>query len=219
MNQQGSDGKLNTKGGGQTEAIQVHENKISYNNYHTNFKLKQTKNNPDHVVFSDPYGYIIDDFEMLKTQLNHSMGRSPNGSETWGIFGHPTLGNENSETSYIAYATAPVMNLEAGFHNGTQYLEIYTDEPNAIIRYTTNGTKPFFASTLYSEPLTISETQVVKAIVFSDNPSILPSFITFNTYFIDENHSWYIVFICLPPNSFRLWLHSSNGVQNYNSSI
>ena len=161
----------------------------SDNNYHTNFKLKQSKNNPDHVVFSDPYGNIIDDFEILKTQLNHSMGRSPNGSETWGIFGHPTLGNENSEPSYTAYAEAPVMNLEAGFHNGTQYLEISTDEPNADIRYTTNGNVPHFASTLYSDPITISSTQVVKAIVMANDPSILPSFITFNTYFIDEDHS------------------------------
>ena len=161
----------------------------SDNNYHTNFKLKQTKNNPDHVVFSDPYGNIIDDFEIQKTQLNHSMGRSPNGSETWNIFTDPTLGNENSEPSYTAYAEAPLMSLEAGFHDGTQYLEISTDEPNADIRYTTNGNVPHFASTLYSDPIAISSTQVVKAIVMANDPSILPSFITFNTYFIDENHS------------------------------
>ena len=37
LNQQGEDGKLNTKGGGDTDAIQVHENKISYKNYHTNW--------------------------------------------------------------------------------------------------------------------------------------------------------------------------------------
>ena len=45
----------------------------------------------------------------------------------------------------------------------------------------TNGEKPFFGSTMYSEPITISNTQVVKAIVFADDPSILPSFITFKT--------------------------------------
>ncbi|SVE33222.1 uncharacterized protein METZ01_LOCUS486076, partial [marine metagenome] len=108
----------------------------SGDHYHTNFKLKQTKNNPDHVVFSDPEGNIINDFEIQKTQLNHSMGRSPNGSEAWKIFTDPTLGNENSEPSYTAYAEAPLMSLEAGFYNGTQYLEISTDEPNADIRYT-----------------------------------------------------------------------------------
>ena len=161
----------------------------SENHFHTNFKLKQSKNNPDHVVISDPSGDIIDDIEMFKTQLNHSMGRSPNGSETWGIFGHPTLGDENSEPSYTAYAAAPVMSLEAGFYNGTQSLEIYTDEPDATIRYTTNGEKPFFGSTVYSDLISISSTQVVKAIVFTEDPSILPSFITFNTFFIDEDHS------------------------------
>ena len=35
----------------------------------------------------------------------------------------------------------------------------------------------------------INETQIIKAIVISNNPDILPSFITFNTYFIDEDHT------------------------------
>ena len=48
---------------------------------------------------------------------------------------------------------------------------------------------PIFASTLYTGSVSISSTQVVKAIVMANDPSILPSFITFNTYFIDEDHS------------------------------
>ena len=56
------------------------------NNLHTNFKLKQSKNNPDHVVFSDPNGNIIDDYEIQKTQLNHSMGRSKSNSSSCFFF-------------------------------------------------------------------------------------------------------------------------------------
>ena len=161
----------------------------SGNNFHTNFKLKQTKNNPEHVVFSDPYGNFINDIEMQKTQLDHSIGRSPNGSEVWNIFTSPTKGGENDGNSYSAYAEAPEMSLEAGFYNGSQTLELSTNESNSSIRYTTNGNVPFFASTLYSGSLSISNTQVVKAVVIANDPAILPSFITFNTYFIDESHS------------------------------
>ena len=42
LNQQGKDGKLNTKGGGDTNAIQVHENNISYENYHSNWLVDRS---------------------------------------------------------------------------------------------------------------------------------------------------------------------------------
>ena len=161
----------------------------SGSNFHTNFKLKQAKNNPEHVVFSDPSGNIINDIEMQKTQLDHSMGRDMDDPESWRIFIHPTKGDENLETNYIAYAEAATMNYEAGFYYGSIDLEITTNEPNSTIRYTTNGNLPFFASSLYTGPITISNTQVLKAIVYTTEPAILPSFITFNTYFIDEDHS------------------------------
>ena len=161
----------------------------SGSNFHTNFKLKQAKNNPEHVVFSDPDGNIINDIEMQKTQLDHSMGRDMDDPESWRIFIHPTKGDENLETNYIAYAEAATMNLEAGFYYGSIDLEITTNEPNSTIRYTTNGNLPFFGSSLYTGPITISNTQVLKAIVYTTEPAILPSFITFNTYFIDEDHS------------------------------
>ena len=161
----------------------------SGSNFHTNFKLKQAKNNPEHVVFSDPDGNIINDIEMQKTQLDHSMGRDMDDPESWRIFIHPTKGDENLETNYIAYAEAATMSLEAGFYYGSIDLEITTNEPNSTIRYTTNGNLPFFGSSLYTGPITISNTQVLKAIVYTTEPAILPSFITFNTYFIDEDHS------------------------------
>ena len=44
---------------------------VSGNNYHTNFKLKQTKNTQEHIVLSDASGSIIEDIELQKTQLEH----------------------------------------------------------------------------------------------------------------------------------------------------
>jgi len=157
-------------------------------NYHTNFTLKQTRSNPEHVVFSDMDGIIINEFELEKTQLNHSMARYPNGSGELKIFTSPTKGDENTGSSYTAYADAPEMSLDAGFYYGSQELELLTYEPNASIRYTTNGNVPYFASTLYSGPISLSNTQIVKAMVIVSDPQILPSFITFSTFFIDENH-------------------------------
>lgn len=158
-------------------------------NYHTNFKLKQTKTTPEHVILSDAGGTVINEFELYKTQLEHSYGRTSNGASTWGIFTSPTLGTANNGTSYSAYALKPEMSLEAGFHSGPQSVTITTDEPNASIYYTTNGNLPNAGSTSYTGALTVSNTQIVKAIVMSNDPDILPSFLEFNTFFINENHT------------------------------
>jgi len=158
-------------------------------NYHTNFKLKQTKNTPEHVVFADTNGTIIDDLEIQKTQLEHAMGRSPNGSSDWKIFTNPTKGSSNTGISYLSYALTPEMNLGAGFYSGSQSVEISSTEPNSTIHYTLNGNLPNNGSTEYTGVLSLESTKVVKAIVVSNNPEILPSFISFNTYFINESHS------------------------------
>ena len=158
-------------------------------NLHTNFKLKQTKNTPDHVVFSNPNGEIINDIELKRTQLDHSIGRFPNGSNNWKIFPSPTKNGANIGLNYIDYAEKPIMSLEAGFFNGSQTLDISTNEPLSNIYYTTNGDDPMVNSTLYEGTLLVTHTLIYKAIVLSNDIDILPSFISFNTYFIDENHA------------------------------
>ena len=159
------------------------------NSIHTNFKLKQTKDEPEHVIFSDPAGNIINDFELQITQLDHSMGRETDGSSIWKIFPNPTKNQSNEGTSYISYAQNPEMSISAGFYIGAQTLEISTPEPNATIYYTTNGELPDEDSSIYTGPLSISETQIIKAIVIPDDDiDVYQSFISFNTYFINEEH-------------------------------
>ena len=138
------------------------------NSMHTNFKLKQTSENPEHVVFSDPDGNIINDLEMQTTQLEHSMGRTSDGHSDWRIFSNPTKNESNEGISYLSYAQKPEMSLTAGFYDGTQILEITTSEPNAEIYYTVDGNPPNVESSVYGFPLEISSTQIVKAIVIPD---------------------------------------------------
>ncbi len=80
------------------------------------------------------------------------------------------------------------MSLDAGFYIGSVTVEISTNEPNSTIHYTTDGKKPNSTSPIYSSPVTINSTTVLKAICISNNNDILPGFIKFNTYFIDVDH-------------------------------
>ncbi|MFN5325274.1 MAG: CotH kinase family protein [Bacteroidota bacterium] len=165
-------------------------------NHHTNFKLKQTKNTNEFIVLSSPSGSLVDSVKIRKTQLGHSRGRTTNGASTWSIFTAPTPNaSNNTATAYIDYADRPDYDFAPGFYTGSLTLTITTTEPGATIRYTIDGTLPTTSSALYTGPISLTATKVVKAITYSSNSSILPSFVEFGTYFFNVSHTLPIVSI------------------------
>ncbi len=155
-------------------------------NYHTNFKLTQTTG-AETVVFADAAGAILDSRELDNpNQTNHSWGRYPNGGADWRIFTDPTPNASNTTAPKIAYAEKPDMEPNAGNYAGSVTVTITSPEPTMTIRYTTNGALPTAASTIYSGPITITETTVLRTVAFSSSSDTLNSFCSTNTYFIDE---------------------------------
>jgi CotH kinase protein/Lamin Tail Domain/Chitobiase/beta-hexosaminidase C-terminal domain len=165
--------------------------------YHTNFSIKQTKNDNEWVVLSDPSGTRIDMIEITqRTQLGHSYGRTQNGASAWGIFTTPTINaSNNTQIAKADYADKPDFDIAAGFYTSSVTVTITTTEPNSSIRYTTDGSLPTIASPLYSSPVTIPATAVLKAITYSTDPTILSSFIRYSTYFINVSHTLPVVSI------------------------
>lgn len=177
--------------------------------YHTNFKLTQCK--PEEIVLCDPSGTIIDSLTMRRNQADDTWGRKPDGSNNWEIFQGGTIGaSNNSATSYTSYATRPLLSVQAGFYSSGQTVSISSPDPNVTIYYTVNGSVPTTSSTLYSGPVSISSTQVLRARAFSSTATILPSFIESNTYFINEPHTVAVVSI-YGDNVMQLM----NGTQSY----
>lgn len=168
---------------------------VSGESFHTNFKLTQTKAIPEMVLVSNPSGTILDQQQLSITQKEHSNGRITDGNEVWGVFTTPTPGAANTTAAFTRYAEKPSMSLTGGFYNGSIAVSISTTEPNSTIRFTTNGNEPVSTSGVYSTPITVSATKIVKARVFSNNATILPSLIEFNTYFLNEDYSLPVVSI------------------------
>ncbi len=166
---------------------------ISGNNFiHAGFKLTQTKQ--EYIVFSDPSQNLIDAIQItFPNQVNHSTGRVSDGSPDWGIFDSPTPGNANVGAA-TTYASKPVFNVEPGFYNGSVVVAI-SATPGTDIRYTLDGAEPTINSTLYTNPITIDQTTVVKAQAYNADPQVLPSFTEANTYFIDVEHSLVVLSI------------------------
>lgn len=163
---------------------------VAGGHFHTNFRLTQTKDTPEHIVLSLPDGTIADSLQLQNTQKDHSRGRQPDGTETWRVFTAPSPGSSNNAANgYIEYAAKPEMSLEAGFYDNPLSVTINTSEPNSVIRYTTNGHEPTAASSIYSDPVVVDQTRIIIARTFSENPQILPSLLDFNTYFIGVDHT------------------------------
>lgn len=162
-------------------------NEVSGGHYHTNFSLTQTKNN-DKLVLSQPNGVIVDTRTLVTTQVHQSLCRSTDGGSVWRICTAPTPGaTNNGSGQYQRFAARPTMDLAAGFYTGSQTVSMSSTEPGGEIRYTIDGTEPTEASPLYAGTLTLDKTTVVKARTFTADTTALPSFVEFNTYFIDES--------------------------------
>lgn len=165
-------------------------NEVAGGHFHTNFKLTQTKTNPDYIILTNSSGMVLESFQIQITQKNHSRGRKPNGSANWVVFTNPTCGtSNNSASAFQSYTAKPSMDIEAGFYPNAITVTIINNEPNSVVRYTLDGAEPTASSTLYSSPVAISATKIMNARSFSNDNTILPGLIEFNTYFIGASHS------------------------------
>jgi hypothetical protein len=169
---------------------------LSAGNLHSNFRLTQTKVPAETICIADPSGIIIDQRTLEITQLNHSRGRTTDGSSSWSVFTNPTPGTSNNTSmAYAGYTLRPAMNVPAGFYSSAVNVTISSTEPGVTIRYTTDGNEPNPSSTVYSAPVNVALTKILKARAFSPDPSILPGLVEFNTYFINESHTVPVVSI------------------------
>lgn len=165
---------------------------VGGNEIHTSFKWTQTRF--EKIILSDGLANVLDSLTIIPNQHLHSRGRTSNGAATWNVFINSTP-NASNVGAQQEYATTPMINLAAGFYTAAQSVTITSPDPNITIRYTTNGSEPSGASLVYSGPINIAATTVLRAKCFSASANIPPSFIETNTYFINSSHTIPVVSI------------------------
>jgi gliding motility-associated-like protein len=160
---------------------------------HTSFKLKQCHN--EQIILSDASGNVVDSFTVKRTQSNHSRGRTTDGAATWSVFISPTPLAPNN-TGHPEYVAKPTANVAAGFYNSTQNVTLSCTEPNSTIYYTLDGKSPTTSSTVYTTPIVIANTRVLRFFAVSNTNTKAPSFIETNTYLINTNHKFAVLSFC-----------------------
>lgn len=84
------------------------------------------------------------------------------------------------QTAATSSVVAPAISPNGGSFTTTQSVTLTTATPNATIRYTTNSSLPTASSTLYSGPISISQTTTIKAKAFKSG--LMDSVISIATF-------------------------------------
>jgi hypothetical protein len=148
---------------------------------HTNFRLSGTG---EYFAFFNSDGIAVTEFDPMfpEQQADVSYGYF---EDTYVGFIIPTPGAENDQSG-AKLLPSPVFSQKHGFFESPFNLEISSDIENVEIYYTKDGSTPDVDNgTLYTAPVNITATTVVRAVIVLDN--IPQSKVTTQTYlFLDD---------------------------------
>ncbi|MBN4065991.1 CotH kinase family protein [Candidatus Amoebophilus asiaticus] len=169
-------------------------------NLHTNFNLSSTG---QRISLKDPNDKVVDEYIVEEMHVNHSRGRYPDGSPDWCLMEVPSPCAQNTGNCKDGYGDRPTFSLLAGFYNSSQQVSITTKPSGETVYYTTDGNTPDQSSNLYTTPITINQTTVLRARQFPSDIDLLPGRVATSTYIINDKPS--LPVICLTTDSVNLF--------------
>lgn len=153
------------------------DTKLSNSKYqHASFKLGDTE-----AVYLTKSDEIVDSIMVSNVPLGYSMGRSGSGIV---YFSKPTPGSKNgSGTEAISYV--PYADIKSGIYDSNKEFKV-TLTGSGKIYYTLDGSEPTTSSKVYSSPLTIKKTTVLR--IMSKESGKLSSDVNNYSYILDTSH-------------------------------
>ena len=183
--------------------------------WHTSFRLDTGKNAS--LYLFDAEGNAVDSVIIAKKQPspNIAYGRETDGSAAWGYQLTPTPGEANCGRLCDTVLGEPIFSIPGQVLTSSRNLSLTLSLPPGCpegteIRYTTDGSEPTAASTLYSSEIHMSSTRVIRAKLFKEGclsprsttqsyvflgrPMTLPviSIVTNRSYFYDSKIGIYV---------------------------
>lgn len=188
----------------------LYENKPRDGIFYAGFQLSVKG---ETVYLTDAAGESAGTLKYPRQYGNVSYGRSdPDGKE--GFFNAATPKGANPGTVFAGMADRPVLETAPGFYPGTVMVSVSCEDP---VYYTLDGSDPTDASLLYTGPVEISETAVLKTRACPEDR--VWSYIAFGTYFINDESPVMVISMSTDPayltGSRGLFVKGNGGTPNY----
>ncbi|MBR6767238.1 MAG: lamin tail domain-containing protein [Clostridia bacterium] len=165
---------------------------------HTNYSL--SADGGYSLVLSDPDGNILDRMFIPRQYADMSYGRL-DGANSLRYFETPTPIAENTGANYAGRAGNAVYSVDGGFYKKGETVTVtLSAQPGERIYYTLDCTDPTEKSTLYTGPITIRDTAILRTRVYAED--CLPSFMDARSYLYDVKNgdgSVYVVSLVSDP--------------------
>ena len=171
-------------------AVEVHQSSSSSSDISFDLELKAYYFGGVSLVDSLSYGSQVSDV---------SYGRD-HQSEIWGYYGQPTPGYSNStyQRQFPLISGEVFSNLTSGIYNEEQTITLSANDPDGIIYYTIDGSKPVLNSNIYTDPILIGSNTTIRTRTIE--PNKLPGKISTFTYLISSQNSIPIISLVVEPD-------------------
>lgn len=151
------------------------------------------------LVLSTAAGEIVDRVPLPTQYSNISYGRIT-GQQGFFYFSEHSAMAANPSSGYRDRAEVCDYSVAGGTFNAGETLTVELScQPGAQIYYTLDCTDPTQLSTPYTGPITISDTTILRTIVYADDS--LPSFMDSQSYFFGLDHTMEVVSIVTDPDN------------------
>ncbi|MBQ4437201.1 MAG: CotH kinase family protein [Clostridia bacterium] len=180
--------------------------------YYAHFKLGT---NGETIRLRDKSGKEVQALKYPAQYNGFSWGLA-DGKNDYGFFAAATPRKKNSSKVYSTQADKPVIETAAGFYSKAVQVKISSSQP---VRYTLDGSEPTEKSKLYSSPLDVTKTTVVRAKAFPNDQ--LPSYTVTASYIISDPAITPVVSLSTGRDYLYgnkgLFVKGNNGTPNYNT--
>lgn len=126
---------------------------------HTSYRISSSG---EPLVLTRPDGQTEDSVPAVGVPRDVSYGRLPNGGPGWSHLSEATPGAPNTGEARFMPPTV-AFSEPRGFKTAPFQVIMTSSDPGATIRYTTDGSEPGPSSTVYTGPVTISQTTTLRA--------------------------------------------------------
>ena len=148
----------------------------------------------------DGEGHLRDVFETGDLTDGVTSGRTKKSAARV-FFQKATPKKANAATFARGRTPAPIASDLSLYHSGPFTVTLRSADPSAVIRYTLDGSEPTAASTVYIQPIPVTENVTIRAMAQAEG--YLKSRTLTVTYLLREPHTLPVVTVACSPKQFK----------------